>query len=134
MSHSTASSSEQHQLPHPQHEHEHEHEEVENDNEVDDEEDAASSSHDDGSGGAGNGGRRSYNIGRRDFTVAKKTDFKKLAAKIAGEARKGAIQNLRAMGANNINTVVKGFALARRYIEEQNIDVNCFVQFIEVGR
>ena len=68
----------------------------------------------------------------RDYTVAKTTSFKTLAAKLAGEARKGAIQSLRAMGANNINTVVKGFALARRYIEEQHLDINCWVQFIEV--
>ena len=83
--------------------------------------------------GNGNGHRRQGQIGPRDYTVAKTTHFKLLAAKIAGEARKGTIQSLRAMGANNINTVVKGFALARRYIEEQHIDINCQVQFIEVA-
>jgi len=83
-------------------------------------------------GDSSGGSRRSAPITPRDYTVAKTTDFKSLAAKIAGEARKGTIQSLRAMGANNINTVVKGFALARRYIEDQLIDINCFVSFIEV--
>jgi stage V sporulation protein SpoVS len=71
-------------------------------------------------------------VGPSDFTVAKTTNFKSLAAKLAGEARKGMIPSLRAMGANNINTVVKGFSLARRYIEDQGIDLNCHVNFIEV--
>jgi stage V sporulation protein S len=56
-----------------------------------------------------------------------------VAGAIAGTMRDSHVAEIQAIGAAAVNQAVKALAIARRYLEEDQIDIACIPTFIEVS-